>query len=547
MYRTIVKYLLILSVVLSFSAPAVCLGVGGKRLVTINDVEYTTGDFTNWWKHWNDKNTLKFPKSLDEYIEFQLMVQQGLAMGYDTKSTYLHKLNVFLQVRAMMALKYEEIDSKANVTEDEIKKYYDENFSLVRELQILAFASKEKAQSAYDAMLPYKGNVAGRLVFADLYGGDAKEKADTYDEVKVSIEDFHKNKKSDWIPIVEKLEVGDVSEPFSSIEGNKYFLIRLVSKLSAPEGDFQEKKQRISEFLYKQMRNQLTAALLEKLKTKYNVKIDKSLYDEIKLDAEYPREYLERKIITMDGFEATVADFIYSSIREKNIRKSLSDEEIKGLVLDSIISQTLINKESLARGYENRPPLRDTYEFYMQTRLRAEVEAGIFASIVVSDEDLQKYYELHVSDYSIPDKYSYFLLEGDEDLLKKVWIGTLQGGDFVDLANKYSLDAQIQTNGVDSLAPLLVTELKKLDKGDVGLPFVIANGKYGLLKLLNQVPGEVQPFNKVKQSVLERIKKDKFEILKAEYIAKLKSRSLININEGVWHRLSRELDNDKKD
>lgn len=537
------KIIIMMFICASLSFPADSFAKGAKRLLTINDIDYTVDDYVNWLRHWRDKNNIKFPENPDEFVDFQLMVQQGREMGYDNNPNYLRKLNVFLQVRAMMALKAEEVDSKADVTDADIKKYFNENFADIWALQILAFSNETKARKAYEFMLPLNGQVAGRLVFADLYGGSAEDKPDTYDEVSISVADFHKNKKDSWLAIVKKLKAGEVCQPFAN--DDKYILLRLIEKRAAGEEALEEKRQRIKDLLNKEKRNRLTIELLEKLKKKYALKVDKALFDEIKLDAEYPKEFLDRKLVTMNDFEATVNDLLYNTVKEKNQRKNVPDETIKEIVLDSIISQTLINKESLARGYEKKPPLQATYDFYKQNRLIMEVDAGLMNTIVASDQDLQKYYDANIASYSVPEKDTFFFLEGGEDVIKKIWFGVLQGGDYNELAKKYSLDAMPINQGVDSLAPVLVAELKKIDKGGVSSPFAI-DGTYGLLKLVDRVPGQIQPFAQVKNNVLEQFKKQKFDILKAEYLGKLKSKSRIDVDKRVWDSLSREFADGKK-
>jgi parvulin-like peptidyl-prolyl isomerase len=546
MYRAISRIVVSILVALAVSFPAGCFAGSGKRLMTINGLEYTNDDFKHWWMHWNDKNALKFPATPEDFIAFQIMVQQGIEMGYDTQPNYLHKLDVFLQVRTMMALKYEEVDSKAVVTEADLKKYFDENYSTVWVLQALAFDSESKAQKAYEVMLPLKGQASGQLIFADLLGGSAEEKADTYDEVKPSVADFHKNKKDAWLSIVRKLEPGEVSKPFLNADSNKYVLLRLVKIQSAEAGVFEEKRQKMTEILNKEKRNQLTSILIENLKKKYKVEVDRELLNSIKLDVEYPNEFLERKLIKMSDFNVTVKIFIYNTIKEKTLRKGVSDELLKELVLNSIISQTLINKESLARGYEKRPPMLWTYEFYKQSRLKAEVEAGLLHDIVVTDQDIKNYYDLNIAAFTVQGKVTFSLLKADEDVLKKIWIGTLSGGDFTELAKRYSLDANIQSQDLVSLSPEILAELKKLDKGSVSLPFVF-DGNFGMLKLYERLPGQVSSLEQVKGQISEQLKKEKFEVIKAEYLNKLKSRSKIDINEGVWNDLERELGNGKKD
>lgn len=525
--------------------PLVCLAGSGKRLMTINDITHTDEDFRNWWRHWNDKNALEFPGTPNEFVDFQLMVQQGLDMGYDTQPNYLRKLEVFLQVKAMMALKYEEIDSKSAVTDAELKKYFNENFSPVWELQILAYDSEAKAKKAYEIMLPLQGQASGQLVFADLTGASAEDKPDTYDEAKVSAADFRRNKRDAWLPVVRKLKAGEVCEPFYYEDNKKYILLRLVKIQPAEEGVFEEKRRKMTEILNKEKRNSLSNKLIESLKKKYNVRTNHELLDSIKFDAEYPKEFLEQQIVSMNGFSATVYDVIFNAVKEKKIRKDFSDEQLKKLVVDTIISQTLINKESLARGYEKRPPLLGTYEFYKQNRLKGEVEAGLMRGIVVTDQEAKDYYSKNIADFTVQEKVTFSLLKSDAEVLKKIWVGTLSGGDFTELAQKYSLNDNAQSQDVVSLSPEVIGELKKLGKGNVSLPFVMLDGRYGLIKLIDRSPGQVTPFEQVKGQVVDQLKKVKYEAVRVEYLNKLKARSKIEINEGVWNALERE--NGKKD
>lgn len=539
MRRVISRTVVLMLAVVLFVFPSGSLANSGKRLVTINDVEYTNDDYKNWWRHWNEKNSLKFPSTLDDFIAFQLMVQQGIEMGYDTQPNYLRKLAVFLQVRAMMALKYEEIDSKAAVTDSDLKKYFDENYSTVWDLQILAFGSEAEAKKAYEVMLPFKGQAAAHLVFADLAGGGTEEKHVTYDESKVSANDFHRNKRAAWLPVVRKLKAGEVCKPFLNEDNGKYILLRMVKIQPAKEGVFEEKRPKMTELLGKEKRNLLTFNFVEMLKKKHNVQINQELLKTIKFDVDYPPEFLGQVVVSMNDFKATVYDVVYNVTKEKKIRESASYEQLKDMVVDSIISQTLINRESLARGYEKRSPLLWTYEFYKQNRLRAEVEAGLMSGIVLTDQEVRNYYDLNVADFTVQEKVTFALLKGDENVLKNVWVGILSGGDFTELAQKYSLDATVQNQDVVLLPPAVVNELKKLDKGSISLPFPF-DGRYGLLKIFDRSPGQVTPFEQVKGQSVDRLKKEKFEAIKVDYLNKLKSRSKIDINEGVWNDLERE-------
>jgi len=544
MYRVIFTFIITLIVAIIPGNCSVSYAKDVSGLVTINGIVYTDEDYKNWWKHWNENSEVKVPSSPDDYIAFKLMVQQGLEMGYDKLPSYLHKLDVFLQVRAMLALKYEEADSKVVVSETDLKKYFDEYYGTIWTLQILTFDTEAKAQKVYESMLPYKGQASGRLIFADFSGGDSEDKAEKLDEVTISGEDFYKNKRAKWLPVVRSLAVNDVSKPFFVEDSKKYVLFRIVECQPAAEMVFEEKRKIMAEVLFKDKRNKLTIDLINFLKKKYNVQINQDLINSVRLDVDYPNDFLDSNIVVIGDYHATVNDLIYNVKKEKSVRTSLADEVLKDIVLNSLVSQTLINKESLARGYEKKPPLLWTYNFYKENRLKAEVENGLKSGMVLTDQDIQNYYAQKIATFTVPEKVTFMLLRGNENLLKKVWIGVVQGGEFTDLAEKYSMDAIIQNLDLVDLDPVVVGEIRKIDKGGVSVPFGFEKS-FAMIKLVDRIPAQIHPLAQVKDKVVEQIQKERFAIAKAEYVDKLKSKSQVDINLKVWNDILRELSNGK--
>lgn len=545
MHRTIIKTLAIVTIFLLFAVFDRPLAFSGSTLLRINDVEYSTDDFKHWWQHWNDKKLLSFPDSPDEFIDFNLMVQQGEAMGYENQPAYVHKLDVYRKVRCLMALQYEEVDSKVNVTDDDLRKYFDEHYGDVWTLQILAFSSQDKANSAYDYMKSYNGLDAGRLVFADLYGASDENKPLTYDEVKVSTDDFARNKRVNWLPEVKKLQPGEVSVPFLDSSSNNYILIRLIENKPAGQDVFENKRKHMTEMVVKEQRNALTASLVEKLKKKYDVKIDYALLSAVKLDGDYPKEFLDQKIISMKDAEFTVQNLIYNCAKEKELRRDLSDEKIKNFVVSTAISQTLVDKEALSRGYEKQPPLLWSYEFYKQNRLKGEVEAGLKTAINITDDDILTFYNENISSFSIPTDVTYVILLGDEATLKKLWIGQLKDVDLAEIAMKYGLVQTTEHKTLDILPKEIASELLRLDKGALSVPFPYESS-YAIVKLINIVPGQIRPLAQVKSNVIDALKAQRYAEIKTQYISKLRSRSKIVIDQKNWEGLSKELRNGKE-
>ncbi|MDH4321178.1 MAG: hypothetical protein OEV73_06730, partial [Desulfobulbaceae bacterium] len=99
-----------------------------KPLVAINGIEYRAEDFKNWWQNWQEKDQ-PLPETLDPFIEWQLMAKEAKRMELDNTPTYQRKIAVFLSVRSLMLLKYEEIDSKIVVDEQAIRQEYESSYT----------------------------------------------------------------------------------------------------------------------------------------------------------------------------------------------------------------------------------------------------------------------------------------------------------------------------------------------------------------------------------------------------------------------------------
>ncbi|MBU0673822.1 MAG: peptidyl-prolyl cis-trans isomerase [Proteobacteria bacterium] len=506
-------------------------------LITINSQDYTTDDFKSWWTYWNNGKDAPFPESLEDYLNFQLMVQQGRAMEYDKQPQYLRKLQVFLKVRSLMALKREEIDSKIDISDEDLKANFDQNYSPIWFLQILTFENSEKAEAAYADLSLKSIGPAGRLIFAD-YQGILPEQGGpiAYDEVQVTPEIIRKNRPT-WEDTVRNLAVGEISKPFAVVENGHKILIRLNEITTPPLEQFEQKKELILNNIYKQRRDQLTRDLLQRLSEIYKVVIDEELYEEIDSEKEYSDDYLDKIVITMVHQNVTVRDFISNIKRESKVRGgSLSPLDIKGIIRGNILSQTLIDKAAIDRHYENEEPLKGIWSFYQDNRLRLAVEVGIKNKIKIDENEIQSYYQEHKADYSKPERLRYILIADEPELIQKMWSGLLLGSDFDETVKKYDKEFDILSKAKTEISSEVLNVLNKLTRGEFSNPFTYEGGS-AIVKLLEEIPSEVDSLDKVRSTILTTLKDEMFEQQKQNYLDELRSRSQIHVNEKMWLKL----------
>ena len=110
MYRLVIRLAIALLCVLVLSEGTV-LAAKDKTLVTIDGREYTDQDYRHWWTSWQEPG-MEFFDSPQEFIDFQLLAEQGRQMEYHLNPAFERKVEVFVKVRALGALKNEEVDLK---------------------------------------------------------------------------------------------------------------------------------------------------------------------------------------------------------------------------------------------------------------------------------------------------------------------------------------------------------------------------------------------------------------------------------------------------
>jgi hypothetical protein len=122
-----------------------------KILLEINGVTYTPEDFRHWWTNWREPG-MAIPESPDKFIEWKLLVGEAASMDLYNEDSFKHKLNVYLKARTRMILKYDEVDSKITVTDEEIERRYRKDYSPHSYVTTIYYSSGEEAAEAYEQL-----------------------------------------------------------------------------------------------------------------------------------------------------------------------------------------------------------------------------------------------------------------------------------------------------------------------------------------------------------------------------------------------------------
>lgn len=509
-----------------------------KNLVTINETKYTTNDYKHWWDSFKTKD-MGFPDSPESFIDWHLLTAEARSMELFLMPSYVKKINVFLKARTLMILKYEEVDSKTNITDKDLRKRYKEFYTPGIVVRTFVFDEKKKASDVSDDLKSHTRTVE------DIIKLPPEERGPVF-----TIENRYRPSTipEKWSERLKGLGPGDVTEPFES--GTNHMVLFVVDVTGPDDTDFENLKSKIEKELRKQAQAELTSKLIKKLKKKFHVEVDEELFKAIRPNNMTPEELLDKILVKTDKAEVSVSYFLKQA--QKNIAgrgrraMDMNEEEKKMLMretLNTMISQSVTTWESIDRNFEKKKPFKLVYDFYTQHRLIKELEKRFFTVTDVSEKEIALYYKEHLDEFTMPATVKYVELVDEERLIKKMWIEITTGEDISETAQKYySRKPPVRNVPVDHLDPTLKEVLGKLAKGEVSDPFPKGDyKKTAIVKLIERKPARPVPLEMTKEKIFPIIKKEKFNKQRSEYLEKLKAGSTIDVNKKAWEKIKKEL------
>lgn len=421
---------------------------GGKPLAVIDGQMYSAEDYEHWWEHWRDTENQQ-PESATPFIEWSLLVREAERMELSTVPEFRHKVEVFLKARTLMALKYDEIDTKVSISEDDLKAAYERDY------------------------------------------GPRRTGAGLAD-------------------------------------------------------DYAQKRETIKRELSKKQEDSLSAALIQALMKKYQVRVDEQVLQEIDLVNPEAND-LQQVVVDSDRSQVTVAYLIEqcrkgSDFTHKPPGNLAAQRQIKKQIVNAMIANSLVSWEALERHYEERPPMQWAYQFYRQHRLIVELEKRALGDLQTSASEALAYYQGHQDEFQDREVVQVLVVTGEELAVNKVWTEALIGADLVQAAKENAVQVAREPSAAvptQELSASIREVLARLRPGDLSQPF-LDNGQSTLIKLSERRPGGVASFPQVEEAVKEKIRQGKKALRKRELLETLKLRSTITLHDDVWVALQKK-------
>ncbi|MBU4153893.1 MAG: peptidyl-prolyl cis-trans isomerase, partial [Proteobacteria bacterium] len=441
---------------------------GKKPLVVIDGKEYTADEYKEWWEYWRDSVDQK-PESVQPFVDWMLMVREGERMDLVSLPEYKHKVGVFLSARTLMLLKRDEIDSKIQLRDDDLKLVYNRDYVPSRLVGVLEFSFMDEAKKFHDQFAGQGMDHERLKLMADQQ--PAPPFVLQHPQWLRPI-----NTPAPWLPLLDKAKGGSLLGPLPF--GEKAAILFVAEVKSGDQEDFEKKKETIKYDLRKQREQELTEKLVQNLMVKYKVFLDHKVLENINLTDPSANNH-EQVVIKSDRSIVTVGYFLDQIRKETDITHKLAaDAEgqllMKRRLANAMIANSLVSWEALSRHYEEKEPLRGAYQFYLQNRLVVELENRAPGEVQVAEAEIQDYYQSHPEEFKRPEMIKGVMVSGEEAIIRKVWSEAISGTELTKTAESngatiaVSLAHEVPYQHFSAVAQNVISSLKN---GDMSQPF----------------------------------------------------------------------------
>jgi len=506
-------------------------------LVTIDGEEYSTEDFRHWWTNWKEDRQ-PLPATPDPYIDWILEYREAERMKLYETPQYRRKVLTFLKARALMMLKAEEIDSRITIDEKQIRTRYRKEYSPITRLLVLSLNDMDAAR-ALAARLPEPVTADGLKEIATRQKGKIGLREKILRPVAMD-----KETKS----ALALLKPGQLSPPLARPHGA--VLLYVLDIQSGDDQDYQLMRTKIRQDLWKEEEARLTAVLLRRLRKKYDVWVDMERVAALDISAPLDSFSDSEIIIRTKRGSVSAKHFMQQVQRQIAFRRNngfpqAEPQSLKQQILNGIIDQTLTTWESLERGYEKKEPFRDDYLFYCRNNLIRQLEQRLFTtSGSIDDQEIKSYYSRHLKEFTRPAMIKMIIVEGSADGLRKLWTEVAAGGDFRELASRYTgHPVVVRELPADHLEKEVRDVVDGLTNGELSHVFTV-KGHLSLIQLLEKKPARPQPLEQVSGRIRRLIREENRKKARRDFLNKLRENAVIDVNTAAWKELQLEMEDE---
>ncbi len=547
--------------VLSFALIFGCAKKEVKIVAKVGDRKITVEDLENEYKQESrliiqgrselDRRRDALNKLIRDQVVIVGAYKEGLDKEVENDTTLQKQKDQIL----LSALGKKEIVNKSKVSEQEIKSQYDKMKEEIHAWHILV-ETKEQADSIYQklkegadfaelakekSMDPSAGSNAGDLGF---FGWGRM------------IPEFQE--------VAFKLKDGEISRPVKTTYG--WHIIKLVERREAKQPPYEEAKDKIRAQLEREKNQKRVTEYFEELKKKVNFKLNEKALDllmskrtEIPPDTlgsrrseyqfemdKFTDEEKNMSLFTYKGGQTTVGAFMdqFNSMPPM-YRPRLDDKEELGKVAFQSIVPEIALKEARDQKLEKTKDFKESWQKFLEQKMAEKMRSEvILKDVVVTDEDIQSYYDGHPERYEKPaEVHIKEILAKTEQEASDILKQLKKKADFDKLAQERTIRTYVKNQGGDLGSfsrpryPELFDAALPMKEGELKGPIKIMDRQFGesyaVIKLIEKKEASKAPLDEIKTQVASQARNEKNNQVFNLWVEDQKAKLPIEINEEV--------------
>ena len=512
--------------------------VGGDKILArdLNEIfDHNNNVFTNFDEELESRKSI-----LDSLIIQQLFIQEAYDKNIDDHEEVNRIVLAGWDQFLLDVLYQREINDKVDVTESEIREFYDNMADKVCVSHILVY-SEDTARMILDSLK----NGAGFEKLAVKYSVDPSAQ-----KRQGSIGCFSwGGMDMTFAENVFKLNPGEISEPFKTRYG--WHIARMDDRMPNDERQsYDRMHDDIAEVVKSFKRTDLLENYSKSLREKYPIKVETDVCDYLMhrrstmyppqlLDqvpdndfdiAQLDRDEKEMVIASWDGGQMTLGQYLLESKKINiNIRPSFNDYDSVGAVIFNLKVQGILSKEARNLGLEDDPLFKRKIKKFRELAMADIMENDSLPFPDSPDEgEIRQYYESHLNEFVKPPSIHVFeILLSDLAAAKRAKKRVHSFETFKQVATELTERPQRRTSGGDlgyieqRYYPDLYRAADKMAVGDIGGPHPLS-GKYALIYVADKMAEEVKDFIAVKEEIRVKLEKERRQNAVADWIIQRK-------------------------
>ncbi|MBN2372801.1 peptidylprolyl isomerase [bacterium] len=508
---------------------------GGKKtrqvLAEVNSRKIYTDIFEKLIQGRSDPQTL-----IDQIISFVLLGEEAKKEGMIANKEVSAQLEMLKEHQLAQFLYAKEVEAKAELADDEIKKLIQESDKYKVNFQQIVVKSEAEAQEILKSLkngadfnhiaktrsIAKNASKGGQIGYVIPNTG--------YFEGELSQEDEKK---------IFRLKNNELSEPIKTRQG--YAIFRSVSRKDLSDEEMDSRKNYMMYKFKKEKIEQVRDSLLNRLMSNAKTEIMDNNIKVLEKAEKVTDKHMEMVMAKVNKQEIKLREILPPQRGEygHQINSPYLNQPgfLKNLITEKV-NNILFVEEAKRLKYDNNDEFKEEFDLLKDGLLGQAYAMEHLKDLKPSDEELKEHYEQNKERFKdMPERIKVrHILLPDEEKAKEVLKKVKAGEDFVKLAKEYSI-CPSAANGGDlgyfskgRMAPLFEEAAFKLKNGETS-DIVRTNFGYHIIKKEDHKQAGASGFNDVKYEIEQNVMIQKRDKKIKDIIADLKSKAKIKINQ----------------